>query len=445
MVCLGVLMINLDSTIVNVVLPSIRVELGFPAGSLVWVVNAYLLTFGGFLLLGGRLGDLFGHRSMFLAGIALFTLASLGCGLATSQTFLVGARAVQGIGSAVVSAVALSLIMTLFARAPERAKAIGIFSVIGTGGASVGLLLGGTLTSLLGWRSIFFVNIPIGIAVYALTPTLLPNDRVRRSLERLDIGGAITVTTALMLVVYATVSGNKAGWGSMRTLGSFGGAGVLLAAFCGIEARAITPLMPLGLFRLRNLAVANGASAMWAVALFAFLFNVALYLQFVLRYSPLQVGLAFLPGNLITGAFSCGLAAKLVTRFGLRVPLMSGLLLVAAGLVLFGRAPVNGSLVADVLPGMLLVGMGGGVVTTPLLIAAMSGVTSNESGLASGIVSTTFMMGGAVGLAVLAAVADARTRDLLGSGTSASIALNCGYHVAFFMGAAWPSRPRRLY
>ena len=434
--CLGVLMIVLDSTIVNVALPSIRTDLGYSETSLVWVVNAYLLTFGGFLLLGGRLGDLYGHRTLFLCGITVFTLASLACGLANTQERLIVARAVQGLGGAVVNAVALSLIMMLFAEAAERAKAMGVFGFVCAGGGSIGVLLGGFLTSALSWHWIFLVNIPIGIAVFALCLILLPHAAGQAANKHLDVSGAITVTASLMLAVYAIVNGNEAGWLSATTLGFLGAAALLLAVFLIIQTRVPAPLVPLGLFRLRNLSTANVVCVLWAAACFAWFFISALYLQRVLAYSALEVGLAFLPANLIMAVFSVGLSAKLVMRFGQKGPLASGLLLAAIGLALFARAPVEGHFALDVLPGMLFIGFGAGVAFNPLLLAAMNDVEPSQSGLASGIVNTAFMMGGALGLAILASGAAGRTAELLAAGSPALVALNSGYHVAFGAGAA---------
>jgi EmrB/QacA subfamily drug resistance transporter len=433
--CLGSLMIVLDSTIVNVALPSIRADLGFTPTALAWVVNAYLLTFGGFLLLGGRLGDLFGHRRLFLIGIAIFTLASLCCGLAQSQAMLVGARAVQGLGGAIVSAVGLSLTMNLFTEPGERARAMGFFGFVAAGGGSIGVLLGGVLTGALNWHWIFLVNLPIGIAVCVATVFVLPASSGQANSGRLDIAGAITVTAALMLAVYAIVNGNEAGWTSLRTLGLLGWAIALLAAFLWIETRTPSPLVPLSLLRERNVATANGIGVLWAAAMFAWFFLSALYLQTVLGYSPLLVGLAFLPSNLIMGAFSLGLSAKLVMRFGIKLPLAFGLALAAGGLLLFARAPVNGNFVIDVLPGMILLGFGAGIAFNPVLLAAMSGVKPSDSGLASGIVNTSFMMGGALGLAILASLAAARSASLLVSGASQLAALNGGLHAAFLVGA----------
>jgi EmrB/QacA subfamily drug resistance transporter len=435
--CLGELMIVLDTTIVNVALPSIREDLGFTETSLVWVVNAYMLTYGGFLLLGGRLGDLFGQRRLFLLGITLFTLASLVCGLASSQGLLVAARAVQGLGGAVVSAIALALIMNLFSEPADRAKAMGIFGFVCAGGGSIGVLLGGLLTSALSWHWIFLVNLPIGAAVYALSVVLLRETRAPAAAARLDVGGAVTVTASLMLAVYAVVNGNDAGWTSTQTLGLLGAAAVLLALFLAIEARVRDPLMPLRLFRLRNVATVNVVGILWSAAMFAWFFVSALYLQLVLGYSAMQVGLAFLPANLIMAAFSLGISARMVMRFGIRVPLAAGLALTAAGLALFALAPVDASFAVHVLPGMTLLGIGCGMAMNPVLLAAMSDVPQSESGLASGVVNTAFMMGGALGLAVLASLADARTDKLLALGADSVAALNGGYHLAFAVGAVF--------
>jgi EmrB/QacA subfamily drug resistance transporter len=400
-------------------------------------VNAYLLTFGGFLLLGGRLGDLYGHRRLFLAGITLFTLASLACGLSTAQGSLVGARAVQGLGGAVASAVSLSLMMSLFTEPAERAKAMGVFGFVAAGGGSLGVLLGGVLTDVLDWHWIFLVNLPIGVLVYVLSLRLLPAAHGPATARRLDVAGAVTVTSSLMLAVYAIVNGNQAGWTSTQTLGLLAGAVVLLALFLTIEARVSSPLIPLRLFGLRNVATANVVGVLWAAAMFAWFFLSALYLQSVLGYSPLQVGLAFLPANLIMGAFSLGLSAKLVMRFGIRSPLGVGLLLAAVGLVLFVRAPVDGHFAVDVLPSMILLGFGAGMAFNPVLLAAMSDVAPEESGLASGLVNTSFMMGGALGLAILASLAAHRTDTLRSSGKGELAALTGGYHVAFLVGAVF--------
>src|SRR5919109_1285572 len=359
--CLASLMIVLDVTIVNVALPSIRQDLGFSETSLAWVVNAYLLTYGGFLLLGGRLGDLFGARRLFLFGIALFTTASLACGLATTQWFLVSARAVQGIGGAVASAVSLSLTMMLFPEPAERAKAMGIFGFVAAGGGSIGVLLGGVLTDVLDWHWIFLVNFPVGVAVVALSLKLLPATPGLAAARRLDVAGAVTVTASLMLAVYAIVNANQNGWTSGETLGLLGAAATLLAVFLAIEVKIPSPLVPLRLFRLRNVASANVVGVFWAAAMFAWFFLSALYLQLVLGYSPLQVGLAFLV-----------------------------------------RAPVDGSFMVDVLPSMILLGFGAGMAFNPVLLAAMSDVAPEESGLASGIVNTAFVVGAVFAVAAAA-------------------------------------------
>ena len=426
LLCLGELMIVLDTTIVNVALPSIRQDLGFSETSLVWVVNAYMLTYGGFLLLGGRLGDLYGNRRMFLTGIALFTAASVVCGLSGVQWLLIAARAVQGLGGAVVSAVALSIIMNLFTEAGERAKAMGVYGFVCAAGGSIGVLLGGLLTSRLSWHWTFLVNLPIGIAVYAACRALLDKDRIRASAQRVDIAGALTVTASSTLAVYGIVN---------AATPILVASALLLALFLVIETRVTTPLMPLGLFRLRNLAVANVVGALWAAAMFAWFFISALYMQLVLGYSALQIGLAFLPSNLIMAAFSLGLSARLVMRFGLRAPLAAGLACAAAGLGLFALSPVNGGFLPHVLPGMVLLGVGCGMALNPVLLAAMSDVRQSDSGLASGICNTAFMMGGALGLAMLAAMAAGRTRGLAAGGVAMPEALTAGYQLAFFIGA----------
>jgi EmrB/QacA subfamily drug resistance transporter len=396
-----------------------------------------MLTYGGFLLLGGRLGDLYGNRKLFLSGITLFTAASVVCGLANSQALLIAARAVQGLGGAVVSAVALSLIINLFTEAEERAKAMGFYGFVCAAGGSIGVLVGGGLTDLLSWHWVFLVNLPIGIAVYAFCLAVLPADRGTSGPVRLDIGGAVTVTASLMLAVYAIVNGNEAGWRSTQTVGLLAAAAVLLAIFLAIEARVASPLMPLRMFRVRSLTISNIVGMLWAAAMFAWFFISALYMQLVLGYSPMQVGLAFLPSNLIMAAFSLGLSARIVMRFGIRAPIAAGLALAAIGLALFAVSPVDGTFAVHVLPGMLLLGLGCGMALNPVLLAAMSEVAPNESGLASGIVNTAFMMGGALGLAVLASLAGARSEYLLASGIASPAALTGGYQWAFAVGAVF--------
>jgi EmrB/QacA subfamily drug resistance transporter len=433
--CLGDLMIVLDGTIVNVALPSIRDDLGFSQTSLAWIVNAYLLTFGGFLLLGGRLGDLFGHRRLFLIGISLFTAASLACGIATSQEFLVAARAVQGVGGAVVSAVALSLVMMLFTETADRAKAMGIFGFVLSGGGVAGVLAGGVLTDALNWHWIFLVNLPIGVAVFLLSLRLLPAQRGPAATGRVDVAGAISVTASLMLAVYAIVNGNDEGWTSTQTLGLLGASVALLAFFLVLEGRISSPLVPLGIFRNRNVSTANVVGVLMAAGMFAYFFFSTLYLQLVLGYSPMEVGLAYLPGTVLWGASSFLLSDRLVMRYGIRKPLLAGLGLMLLGLVLLARTPVDGDWTVDILPATLAVGLGAGIGFNPLLLAAMSGVAPEQAGLASGVVNTAFMMGGALGLAVLASLADSRTGTLLSSGDGAVVSLLGGYHLAFVVGA----------
>jgi EmrB/QacA subfamily drug resistance transporter len=435
--CAGVLMIVLDTTIVNVALPSIREDLKFTEASLVWVVNAYMLTFGGFLLLGGRLGDLFGQRRLFLIGLAGFTIASVVCGLATTQAVLVGARAIQGVGGAVLTAVALSLIMNLFTEPADRTKAMGIYGFVCSGGGTVGALLGGFLTSSLNWHWIFLVNLPIGALVYFFCLRLLPPTPAQATGARLDVAGAATVTTSLMLAVYAIVNGNEIGWRATQTVGLLVIAAVLLVVFLVIEAKVRDPLMPLRLFQLRNVATANVIAVLWAAAMFAWFFISALYMQLVLGYSAMQVGLGFLPANLIMATFSLGLSAKIVMRFGIRGPLTFGMLLAMIGLALFAQARVGGTFWIDIFPGMTLLGLGAGIAFNPLLMAAMSDVRPDESGIASGILNTAFMMGGALGLAVLASLAAARSAALVSAGMNARVALTSGYRAAFALGAAF--------
>jgi EmrB/QacA subfamily drug resistance transporter len=433
--CLGVLMIVLDSTVVTVALPSIQTSLGFSDTGLVWVLNAYMLTFGGFLLLGGRLGDLYGNRRWFLLGLVGFTLASLACGIAPSGLLLVIARAVQGLGGAIVAAVALALIMNLFTEPAERAKAMGIYGFICAAGGSIGAVVGGVLTGLLDWRWIFLVNLPIGIAVYVMCVRLLPPDVMPSRRPPLDVTGAVLVTTGLMLVVYAVIGGNEAGWTSPRTMGCLAAGALLLVGFFVVEARVREPLMPLRLLKLRNLATANVIAVLWAAGMFAWFVISALYLQRVLGYDPLEVGLAFVPADLVMAVFSVSLSAKLVMKFGIRTPLWTGLFIAAVGLALCAVAPVEGTYGMHVLPGMILLGVGAGMAFNPLLLAAMNDASEHEAGLASGIVNTAFMMGGALGLAVLASLADARTSAQLAGGVDPREALNAGYRLAFGVGA----------
>ncbi|MFA5943417.1 MAG: DHA2 family efflux MFS transporter permease subunit [Candidatus Thermoplasmatota archaeon] len=442
--CLGTLMIVLDTTIVNVALGFIQDDLAFADAQLAWVINAYMLTFGGFLLLGGRLGDLYGPRRLFLIGLAAFTLSSVACGLATTREMLIVARAVQGVGGAIVSAVSLSLIMDLFREPAERAKAMGFFGFVASGGGAIGGPLGGLLTEAFGWNSIFLVNVPIGIAVAIATVALLPKTAGHASGQRLDVAGAVTITAALVIAVFAVVNGNRSGWTSWPIVGLLGVSAFLIALFIAIESKVKDPLVPLGIFRIRNVSTANVIGVLWAAAMFAWFFLSALYMQIVLGFDALTVGLAFLPANVIMAVFSVGLSARLVNRFGIQKPLVLGLLIAASGLVLFARAPVDGTLFMDVVPGMVLLGIGAGMAFNPMLLAAMSDAKPSESGLASGIVNTSFMMGGALGLAVLASLAAARTTSLAAKGVEAVAALNGGYHWAFLAGALFAATAATL-
>lgn len=424
--CLGDLMIVLDSSIVNVALPSIQEDLGFSQSALAWVVNAYLLTFGGFLLLSGRLGDLLGNRRVFLGGVVSFTLASIACGLAPSAGLLVVGRAVQGLGGAAVSAVALSLIVGLFSDPGERARAMGVFGFVMSGGGAVGVLLGGVLTGLFSWHWIFLVNVPIGVSVWFAARRVLPADEAVEHRGRIDVLGAVLITAALMTSVYGIVSSR---WALL------GVSAVLLAAFVLREARTAEPLVPLRLFRLRNVVVSQVVGVLWAAAMFAWFFLAALYLQQVLGYDALEVGLAFIPTSVVMAWCSLRVSDRLVMRFGIRPPLVVGLSLAAISLALFYRAPVDGSFLVDVLPSMVLLGAGAGIAFNPVLLAAMGDVEPHESGLASGVVNTSFMMGGALGLAVLVSISTARTASLTEAGTAPLEALNGGFQVAFAVGA----------
>jgi EmrB/QacA subfamily drug resistance transporter len=435
LVCVGVLMMVLDTTILTVALPSLLVDLHLSGVSATWALNAYMITFGGFLLLSGRLGDLYGLRRVFLTGILVFTLASLVCGFAHTQGTLVTARAVQGVGGATVSAVSLSLIMNLFPEPLERATALGIYGFIGAAGAGLGELLGGLLTQTLGWHWVFLVNLPLGLGVYGLSLGHLPHDTPAEKPRYLDITGAIISTGSLALLVYAVTNISAVGWLSRETLGLLGVVALGLLLFLILETRARDPLLPLPLLQQRNFAVANGVTILWASGTFAWYVLAALYLQRVLDYDPFRVGLAFVPAELIMAVFAIGLSSRVVKRFGFREPLWLGLLLVAAGLALFARAPLGGEFVPDVLPGMVLLGLGGSMSSAPLLLGAMEGISNTESGVASGILNTSSVMGGSLGLAALASLAQVHTDALRLTGVEATAALNSGYHFGFGVGA----------
>jgi EmrB/QacA subfamily drug resistance transporter len=430
------LMIVLDATIVNVALPSIQGDLGFSQSSLAWVVNAYLIAFGGLLLLAGRLGDLIGRRRIFLSGLTLFTLASLACGLAQSQEVLVVARFIQGVGGAMTSAVILGMIVTMFPEPREQAKAIGVYSFVASAGGSIGLLAGGALTEAINWHWIFFVNLPIAVVTGLFALRLLAADRGIGLDRGADVLGAVLIVAALMLGVYTIVEASNYGWGSAHTLGFGAPALALLVAFVIREGRAATPLMPLRIFRSPNLSGANVIQALMVAGMFGMFFLGALYLQRVLGYGAIEVGLAFLPLTLIIGTLSLGFSARLNMRFGPRATLIPGLSLIAAGLALFSRVPVNADYLVDVLPVMVLLGTGAGLSFPSLMTLAMSGATPEDSGLASGLVNTTLQVGGALGLAVLATLATTRTESLVADGGSTAASLTGGYHLAFIVGAA---------
>jgi EmrB/QacA subfamily drug resistance transporter len=434
--CGGMLMIVLDATIVNVALPSIQDDLGFSQSGLAWVVNAYLIAFGGLLLLAGRLGDLIGQRRVFLGGLAVFTLASLICATAQSQGVLIGARFVQGAGGAIASAVILGMIVTMFPEPREQAKAIGVYGFVASGGASIGLLAGGVLTEAINWHWIFFINLPVGVAVTLLALRLV-DDTEGIGLKRgADIPGALLLTAGLMLGVYSLLEAGEQGWGSTQTLGLGGVSLALLAAFVVRQARIENPLMPLRLFRSRTVSAANVIMGLLVVGFFGMFFLGALYLQGILGYSALEVGLAFLPSCIVMGTLSLGYAEKLIMGIGPKATLVTGLGFAAVGLLLFSRAPVDATYLIDIAPVQLLLGAGAGLAFPALMTLAMSGATPSDAGLASGLVNTTVQVGGAVGLAVLATLATSRTEGLRADGESVAAALNGGYHLAYLVGAA---------
>jgi EmrB/QacA subfamily drug resistance transporter len=400
--CIGMLMIILDSTVVNVALPSIQRDLHFSQASLAWVVNAYLITFGGLLLLAGRLGDLIGRKRVFMVGLTLFTLASLLCGVSNTQGVLIAARFVQGVGGALTSAVILGMVVTMFPEPREQGKAIGVYSFVASAGASLGLLLGGIVTQAINWHWIFFINLPIGVITGLLATRLVPRDGKVPGLHRgVDIAGATLVTAALMLAVYTIVKAGDYGWGSAHTIGFGGGAILLLAAFVARESTAAEPLVPLRIFRSRNVAGANLVQLLMVSSLFGMFFLGVLFMQHVLGYSAIGTGVGFLPVSLGIGILSLGLSARLNARFGPKATLLPGLALLALGLVWLTRAPVHSSYATDLLPSMLLLGIGAGLSFPSLMTLAMSGATAEDSGLASGLVNTTMQVGGALGLAVI--------------------------------------------
>jgi EmrB/QacA subfamily drug resistance transporter len=431
--CLGMLMIILDATIVNVALPSIQDDLGFSQSDLAWVVNAYLIPFGGLLLLSGRVGDLIGSKRVFMAGLGLFVAASALCGLAQSQGMLIGARFLQGIGGALTSAVILGMIVTMFPEPREQAKAIGVYSFVASAGASIGLLAGGVLTEAINWHWIFFVNLPFGALTAVFAYRLIENYEGIGLRKGADVPGAVLITTSLMLGIYTIIEATDYGWGSTRTLALGAIALGLMAAFVARQATARTPLIPLGIFRNRNVTGANAIQVLMVAGMYGVFFLGALYMQGVLGYSAIEVGLAFLPVAALIGVFSVGVTDRLVTRFGARAPLTAGLVLVAAGLLLFTQVPVDGVYATDMLPTMILLGIGAGLVFPSVVTLAMSSATPEDAGLASGLTNTTLQVGGALGLAILATLSTTRTENLIAEGASQASALVDGYQLAYFV------------
>jgi EmrB/QacA subfamily drug resistance transporter len=433
--CAGFLMIVVDTTIVNVALPSIQRDLGFSQSGLAWVVNAYLIAYGGVMLLAGRLGDLFGRKRVFLLGLALFTVASLFSGLSFSQPELIAARFIQGVGGAVSSAVILAMVVTLFPEPGERARAMGIFACVASAGGAIGLLAGGLITQVISWHWIFFVNLPIGVATILFATRLIQSDQGIGLGQGADVLGAGLVTAALMLGVYAIVDSDGSGLRSPHTLGLGAVAIGLLVAFIVRQALAANPLMPLRLFRSRSLSGANLVQALMVAAFFGFFFLGSLDMQRVLQYGPLAIGLAFLPNTVAMAALSVGLSTRLIARFGLRVVVLAGLTCLAVGLALFAHTTVHADYVRDLFLPMILLGVGAGLAFTSLSLVAMSGVEPSDAGLASGLLNTTTQVGASLGLAVLATLASTQAGSLLASGHSPVAALSGGYHLTWAISA----------
>jgi EmrB/QacA subfamily drug resistance transporter len=434
--CLGQLMIVLDSTVVNVALRSIQRELHVGSASLGWVVNAYLIAFGSFLLLAGRLGDLRGKRGVFLAGLSVFTLASLVCGTAESAPVLIVGRFVQGLGGALTSSVIIAIIATEFPDPRERAQALGVYTFVAIAGGSLGLVAGGVLVQVLSWHWIFFINLPIGALTIALSMRFVLATPPAHADGSLDVAGAAVLTAALLCVTYTIVKASGYGWLSARTLVLAGAGAGLLAAFCALEARVPNPLLPLRIFHSRTLASVTLIRACLIAALYGNFFDLALYLERVRGYGPLQTGLAFIPQTVLIGALALGVTARVVNRFGTRAPLTVGIVLLTAGLGLITRVPVHGSYLGDILPPLLLIGLGSGLTFLPLSSLAMSTVDPSAFGLASALIAVSQQIGGALGVAVLSSVAAARTAHLLAAGLPYVIAQTNGFRDAFLVGAA---------
>ena len=431
LICLAQFMVVLDATIVNVALPSIQKDLGLSEANLQWIVNAYTLVFGGFLLLGGRLGDLLGRKRLFLVGLVVFTVASLLNGLASSEGQLITFRAIQGLGAALISPAALSIISTTFEEGKERAQALAVWAAIAIGGSAVGLVLGGALTQYFSWPWIFFVNVPVGIAAFILSFRLVPESRDEHAQRNVDVAGAITVTAGLMTLVYGIVGAQSAGWGSAKTLGLFAIALVLLGSFVFIELRATAPLVRLSIFRIRSLLTANIVMFLAMSGMFAMFFFNTLYIQRVLGYGPLEAGLAFLPFT--AGVMlSAGLASQFAPRVGVRPVAAAGMILSIIGLLLLTQLPVDGSYVANVLPAIILSSLGMGAVFMPLTLIATTGLADEDQGLASGLFNTSQQIGGAFGLAVLSTLAVSKSADAGGTATNALVV---GFRWAFAGGA----------
>jgi EmrB/QacA subfamily drug resistance transporter len=426
-------MVVLDIAIVNVALPSIQVDLGFSQENLQWVISAYALVFGGFLLLGGRAADVVGRRRIFLAGLVVFTLASLLAGLAWSEASLIGARSLQGLGAAIISPAALSILSTTFAEGRERNIALGVWGAVGGFGAAAGVLLGGILTDALSWEWIFFVNVPVGAAAFVLTPFLLAESRDAR-VKRFDVPGAVLVTAGLSSLVYAITQAGQDGWTAGRTLGFFAAALVLLVGFVAWELRHPEPLMRLGIFRIRTVSGANVAGLILGTATFSMFLMLTLYMQQVLGYSAMKTGVAYL-AVAGTAILWSAVAAQLVTRVGVKPVLVAGMATLTGGLVYFTQVSVGGSYLGDLLPGFLLIGIGLGFSFVPISIAALAGIQASEAGLASGLINTTQQIGGALGIAALSTIATSQTSDSIGAGSALPVALVDGFTDAFIAGA----------
>ncbi|MFL5899433.1 MAG: MFS transporter [Solirubrobacterales bacterium] len=431
LLCSAQFVVVLDASIVNVALPTIGEALDFTESSLPWVVNAYVLTFGGFLLLGGRLADLLGRRRVFMFGLVLFALASLAGGLASSSGQLIAARAVQGLGAAILSPAALSIVATTFRDGAERNKALGIWGAVAGSGGAAGVLLGGVLTEGLGWEWVLWVNVPIGIAAAAIAPALIAESRNEDDVRHFDLAGATTITLGLSAFVFALLDAEDAGWGSAQTIGTLVASAVLLTAFVAIERRSRAPLVPFSIFRIRTITGANVVGILVGASLFSMFFFISLYMQQVLGYTPIHAGLSYLP-LAVSIILSAGIASSLVTRVGFKPILATGMLLITAGLLWFSQISTHGSFLADILGPSLLAAIGLGFAFVPVTIAAVSGVEDREQGLASGLINTSQQVGGALGLAALAAVANSTIGD-----SHDPVVLTEGFQTAFLVGAAF--------